>query len=46
MWDAVESGPFIPITVINGAGSSKPKTAWDEDDKKKVLYDKKAINLL
>ena len=32
--------------MINGVGSSKLNTAWDEDDKKKVLYDKKAINLL
>ena len=46
VWDAVENGPFIPVTVINGVCSSKPKTAWDDDDKKKVLYDKKAINLL
>ena len=46
VWDAVENGPFIPISVINGIGSVKPKTAWDDDDKKKVLYDKKAINLL
>ena len=46
IWDAVENGPFIPVMVINGVGSSKPKTTWDDDDKKKVLYDKKAINLL
>ena len=46
IWDALENVPFIPITMINSAGSSKPKTAWNEDDKKKVLYDKKAINLL
>ena len=46
IWDAVENGPFIPITIINGVDSSKPKTAWDDDDKKKVLYDKKEINLL
>ena len=25
IWDAIENGPFIPITVINGAGSSKLK---------------------
>ena len=46
IWNAVRNGPFVPITVVNGVGSSKPKTSWDEYDKKKVLYDKKAINLL
>ncbi|XP_050882935.1 uncharacterized protein LOC127086256 [Lathyrus oleraceus] len=46
IWDAVQNGPFVPTTVVNGVGSSKPKTSWDDDDKKKVLYDKKAINLL
>ena len=46
IWDAVQNGPFVPVTVVNGVGSSKPKTTWDDDDKKKVLYDKKAINLL
>ncbi|XP_050877803.1 uncharacterized protein LOC127081601 [Lathyrus oleraceus] len=46
IWDPVQNGPFVPTTVVNGVGSSKPKTSWDDDDKKKVLYDKKAINLL
>ena len=46
IWDAVQNGPFVPVTGVNGVGSSKPKTTWDDDDKKKVLYDKKAINLL
>lgn len=46
IWDVVQNGPFVPTTVVNGVGSSNPKTSWDDDDKKKVLYDKKAINLL
>ena len=46
IWDAVQNGPFVPTSVVNGVGTSKPKGSWDEDDKKKVLYDKKAINLL
>src|ERR1044072_5748785 len=46
IWNAVENGPFAPVCVVNGVGSSKPKASWDEDDKKKVLFDKKAINIL
>ena len=46
IWDAVENGPFSPVCIVNGIGSSKPKASWNEDDKKKFLYNKKAINLL
>lgn len=46
MWKAVIEGPFVPTTVVNGVGTPKPEASWDEDDEKKVLYDKKAINLL
>src|ERR1051325_7110611 len=46
IWDVVENGPFAPVCVVNGVGSSKPKVSWNEDDKKKVLFDKKAINIL
>jgi len=46
IWEAVQNGPFITSTVVNGANSTKPQGSWDDDDKKKVLYDKKAINIL
>ena len=46
IWEAVQNGPFIPTTVVNGASSTKPQGSWDDDDKKRVLYDKKAINIL
>ncbi|XP_050895369.1 uncharacterized protein LOC127101987 [Lathyrus oleraceus] len=46
IWEAVQNGLFVPTTVVNGVGSSKHKTSWDDDDKKRVLFDKKAINIL
>lgn len=46
IWDAVENGMFVPISVVNGVGTPKIKSLWDEDDKKKVLYNKKAINII
>jgi hypothetical protein len=46
IWDAVENGPFIPTTVTNNVEEIKVKGSWTDDDKKKVLFDKKAINIL
>jgi hypothetical protein len=46
IWDAVENGPFIPKTVTNNVVEIKEKASWTDDDKKKVLFDKKAKNLL
>ena len=44
--EAVENGPHIPTSAVNGVGTPKVKASWDEDDKKKVLNEKKAINIL
>jgi hypothetical protein len=46
IWNAVAEGPFIPMSVVNGVGTPKILSSWDDDDKKKVLNDKKAINIL
>ncbi|KAK2357503.1 gag-protease polyprotein [Trifolium repens] len=46
IWNAVAEGPFIPMSVVNGVGTPKIQSSWDEDDKKKILNDKKAINIL
>ena len=43
---AVLEGPFVPTTIVNGIDTPKPEASWDEDDEKKVLYDKKTINPL
>src|SRR4030066_1253041 len=46
IWNVVENGPFIPTTVVNDVVQVKVKTSWTDDDKKKLLFDKKAINML
>lgn len=46
VWKVVLKGPFIPTSVVNGVGAPKPEASWNEDDEKRVLYDKKVINLL
>jgi len=46
IWDAVEDGPHNPMSVVNGIGTPKIKSSYDEDDKKKILNEKKAINIL
>ena len=45
IWDVVENGPYVPTTVINNEVQDKVKTSWTDDDKKRVLYDKKAKNI-
>src|SRR3954466_8716895 len=46
VWEAVQNGPFVPTTVVDGVESTKLKVSWNDDDRKKVLADKKAVNLL
>jgi len=46
IWDAVKNGPYVPTTIVNGVTGVKPQTSWDDDDRKKVLFDKKAKNIL
>jgi oligoribonuclease (3'-5' exoribonuclease) len=46
IWGAVQNGPYVPTTTVNGVTGIKPQTSWDDDDRKKVLFDKKAKNIL
>ena len=46
VWDAVANGRFQPQVVANGVSQDKPKADWRDDDKKKVQYDLKALNIL
>lgn len=41
IWYAIENDPFIPIMLINNVEQANVKDSWNEDDKKKVLFDKK-----
>jgi len=45
IWNAVKNGPLIPTSIVDGVSSPKPKTSWEEDYHKKVIYDEKAINI-
>ena len=46
IWKAVTNGPYVPTTVTNGVVQNKIESSWDNEDKKQVLYDKKAMNIL
>lgn len=46
IWEVVENDPHNPTSVVNGVGTPKIKSSYDEDDKKKILNEKKAINIL
>lgn len=46
IWGAVQNGPYVPTTTVNGVTGIKPQISWDDDDRKKVLFDKKAKNIL
>ncbi|XP_073221498.1 uncharacterized protein [Cicer arietinum] len=46
IWDAVENGHHIPTTVINNKEEIKIKNSWTDEDKRKVLFDTKAKNML
>lgn len=44
--DTLKNGPYIPTTIINKLEHVKVKGCWNEYDKKKGLFDKKAKNIL
>ncbi|MGU5311769.1 DUF4219 domain-containing protein, partial [Escherichia coli] len=46
IWETVENGLHNPMSVVNGVGTLKVKSSYDEDDKKRILNEKKAINIL
>ena len=46
IWETVENGLHNPISMVNGVGTPKVKSSYDEDDKKRILNEKKAINIL
>lgn len=46
IWDIFENGPFVPTMVINNIEQVKVKSSRNNDDKWKVLYDKKLKDIL
>ena len=40
IWEAIEIGPFIPTMVVGNKTIEKPRDQWDEDERKRVQYNK------
>lgn len=46
IWSVVKDGSFIPRTFTNDVEQSTVQVSWNDDDKKKILYDNKTKNIL
>ncbi|XP_068497887.1 uncharacterized protein [Phaseolus vulgaris] len=46
IWDAVVSGPCIPIQVVKEETVKKPWSEWSETERKKAQYDSLAKNII
>lgn len=46
LWKAVISGPRITTSVVDGITVEESPKHWDENDKKKLSIDAKAVNNL
>ena len=36
VWDVVETGPYIPVKIVDGKEILKPKAEWTDYDKEMV----------
>lgn len=43
--NVVKNGIYIPTIVINNVEQPKAESSWNNDDKKKILFDKKEKNI-
>ena len=46
IWSIIVNGHYSPIKLIDGKNVPKPKSEWDEVDKKIAQLNAKAINVL
>ena len=46
VWDAAETGPYIPVKIVDGDQVLKPKDEWSPHDKEMVRYNNKAMHIL
>ena len=46
IWKAIEKGPHIPSSLVEGVVTPTPEDKWKDDDRKKVQYDYKAKNII
>ena len=44
--DAVETGLYIPMKIVDGKEVLTPKTQWTAHDKEMVKYNNKAMHIL
>ena len=46
VWDAVETGPYIPVKTDDGKEVLKAKAKWTAHDKEMVRYNNKGMHIL
>ena len=46
MWGVIVNGPHTPIKLIDGMSIPKPKSEWDDFDKKMAQLNTKVMNIL
>jgi len=46
IWEVVVHGPFVPMHVVKDETVAKPRSEWNESEKKKAQYDLVAKNVI
>jgi len=46
IWEVVVHGPFVPMQVVKDETVAKPRSEWNESEKKKAQYDLVAKNII
>ena len=46
IWDVVDESPFVPTKLVDGRMVKKPKDEWNDNDKRRISYNHKAIHSL
>ena len=48
IWEAIEIGPYIPtiVDVCTSTTTQKPRDKWTKEDRRRIQYDLKAINII
>ena len=44
IWDVVEEGPYVPTKLVDGRQVKNSKEEWNENDKKRISYNHKAMH--
>ena len=46
IWDVIEEGSFVPTKLVDRRSVKKPKDEWNENDKRRISYNHKAMHIL